>query len=143
MIDFDVARMLEEADADQPGNAMTLCHDLHLHFGSFKIFFEQLPGEHMYRVRKLFPRSVMPDFRFPVTRTLLGTDAHGIDPPSPRFLAVHRAVSHILQFSGAGLYIDTILTDLTKHGIREDGSTDLGRLLCLGIGGWFKNAIHE
>lgn len=59
-----------------------------------------------------------------------------IDPPSPRLLAIHRAVSHILHLSAAGEYMDKILADMEDSLVRADGSAELGRLVQLGLFGW-------
>ncbi|OAX80255.1 hypothetical protein ACJ72_05415 [Emergomyces africanus] len=63
-----------------------------------------------------------------------------IEPPSPRLLAIHRAIAYILHLSGAGEYIDKILQDMEEMGAREGGSTELGRLVTLRFGGWFDRA---
>jgi hypothetical protein len=72
----------------------------------------------------------------PVTHTFLLTPDHTIDPPSPRLLAIHRAIARILNLSGAGVYIDRILRDLEEVEIKEDGSTELAPVLSLKLGGW-------
>ncbi|KAF4979686.1 hypothetical protein FZEAL_4145 [Fusarium zealandicum] len=77
----------------------------------------------------------------PVTRALFLTEDKSIDPPSPRLLAVHRAIAHILHLSAAGDYIDDILRDVGEFGIRSDGSTDLSRLLKLRLG-WAVGEVH-
>ncbi|CAF3474032.1 unnamed protein product [Fusarium graminearum] len=59
-----------------------------------------------------------------------------VDPLSPRLLAIHYAVAYILHLSGAGDYIDYILRDADKYGIRHDGSTDLDRLVGLHLNNW-------
>jgi hypothetical protein len=69
----------------------------------------------------------------PPTRTLYLSENRTIEPPSPRLLAVHCAIAHILHLSAAGAYIDRILQDAEEHGIRADGSTELGRLVALGL----------
>jgi hypothetical protein len=46
-----------------------------------------------------------------------------------RFLAIHRAIAHILHLSAAGSYIDEILEDMDKDSILVDGSTPIGRLV--------------
>ena len=67
----------------------------------------------------------------PVTRALYLTADHGIDPPSPRLLALHRAIGHILYLSGAGGYIDDVFRKLEDRIVRHDGSTPLGELVQL------------
>jgi hypothetical protein len=70
------------------------------------------------------------------------TDTRTIDPPSPRSLAVHYAIAHILHLSAAGRYIDNILEDLDQKGIMADGSTELGHLANLRIQGWWNGQIR-
>ncbi len=62
------------------------------------------------------------------------TDTRTIDPPSPRLLAVHRAIAHILHLSATGEYIDTILCDLEYSIVLADGSSELGRMVSLVLG---------
>lgn len=69
-----------------------------------------------------------------MTRELFLSDGKTIDPPSPRLLALHRAIAKILSLSGAGEYIDKLFQDLEETGVREDGSTDLGRLITYRLG---------
>ncbi|POR35982.1 Uncharacterized protein TPAR_03796 [Tolypocladium paradoxum] len=59
-----------------------------------------------------------------------------IDPPSPRLLAIHSAIAHILHLSAAGDYIDKMLQDMEENGVLEDGSTELNRLVKLRLNGW-------
>ncbi|OJD20479.1 hypothetical protein ACJ73_08186 [Blastomyces percursus] len=135
MFDCDVSHLVDGVNIDRPFNAMSLTHDLHAHFGNFKVFFEPVPGqEHTYRIDTFLPPGILQDI--PVTRTLYLTDDRSIDPPSPRLLALHRAIAHILHLSGAGEYIDNILRDMEETGIQEDGSTELGRMVKLRLGGW-------
>lgn len=76
-----------------------------------------------------------------VSRTLYLSENPTIDPPSPRLLAIHAAIAHILHLSAAGNYIDSILYDLDKGGIMVDGSTHLGYLTMLRVGGWWDGRI--
>ncbi|OTB04374.1 hypothetical protein M426DRAFT_157598 [Hypoxylon sp. CI-4A] len=126
---------LEGADIDRPRNAITLTHTLHYHFGGFKIFFEpdnQQP--HTYRINSFLPRYISRDLGLPTTRMLYLTSTRTIDPPSPRLLAVHRAIAHILHFSAVGEYIDKLLRDMDEKDIQADGSTELDRMLRLRLG---------
>ena len=122
---------------------MTLTHGLHNFFGSFQIFFEPLPDQqpHTYRIDSFLPKYIFRDPALPVTRALYLTDTRTIDPPSARLLAVHRAIAHILHLSAAGDYIDRLLRDAEEKGILADGSTELGRLLKLGLDGWLDNPV--
>src|SRR2546423_3414262 len=54
-----------------------------------------------------------------------------IDPPSPRLLAIHRAIGRILHLSGAGVYVERLLRDVDGMDIQEDGSTHIGYLVRL------------
>lgn len=70
----------------------------------------------------------------PVTRTLAPREGVDVEAPSPRLLAMHRAVGHILHGSGVAAYIDGVLDQLVEAqmvGARPDGTTDLARVLRL------------
>lgn len=88
------------------------------------------------------PAMAAAQFGIPVTRTLFVTDTHTIDPPSPRLLAVHRAIAHILHLSGAGRYIDHVLRDMETNLVRADGSSELGLLVGLRLGGWVAGRVY-
>ncbi|EEH36510.2 hypothetical protein PAAG_06928 [Paracoccidioides lutzii Pb01] len=75
---------------------------------------------------------------FPFSRTLSLSPSCSIDPPSSRLLKVHRAIALILKLSGAGEYIENILRDMEEVEVKEDGSTNLGRLMSLRLSGWLK-----
>ncbi|KAL8364610.1 hypothetical protein RB595_003751 [Gaeumannomyces hyphopodioides] len=136
MFDVGVARLIEGAEIDRPFNAITLTLDHHIYFGSFRIFFKPIPDQpHTYDIGT-FKTSVGPTLGLPVTRTLYLTEDKNIEPPLPRLLAIHCAIGHILHLSGAGEYIDCILRDAEEYGVRSDGSTKLGRLVGLSLGGW-------
>lgn len=143
MFDNGITHLIEGTDIDRPRNALTLTHGLHNLFGSFQVFFEPLPDRqpHTYKIGSFLPKYIFRDPALPVTRTLYLTDTRTIDPPSPRLLAVHRAIAHILHLSAAGDYIDKLLRDAEERGIQEDGSTELGRLVKLGLGGWLDSTI--
>jgi hypothetical protein len=132
-----VAYLIEGSEIDRPQNAITLTCSLHDFFGDFRIFFEPASGNdqppHTYRIGSFLPRFLTQNPTLPITRTLYLSENRTIEPPSPRLLAVHRAIAHILHLSAAGQYIDQILRDVEEHGVRADGSTELGRLLTLGL----------
>lgn len=79
---------------------------------------------------------------FLVHRTLFLTDTRTIDPPSPRLLALHSAIAHILHLSAAAHHIDKILEDLDQRDIMADGSTELGYLAKLRVHGWWNGQIR-
>ncbi|KKZ65857.1 hypothetical protein EMCG_08362 [[Emmonsia] crescens] len=140
MFDCGVSRFIEGVNIDRPLNAMSLTPDFHAMFGNFSVFFDPVPGlDHTYRIDSFLPAEVVPEL--PVTRELFLTTDPSIEPPSPRLLAIHRAIAHILHLSGVGQYIDKILQDMDEIGAREGGSTELGRLVTLRLGGWFDGAV--
>ncbi|KLU91809.1 hypothetical protein MAPG_10757 [Magnaporthiopsis poae ATCC 64411] len=133
MFDVGVVHMIEGVEIDRPHNAISLTQEHHRHFGAFRIFFHgpiESQPQHTYRV-DAFDDFVRRALRLPVTRTLYLTENRNIDPPSPRLLAIHRAIGHILHLSGAGDYIEQVLRDAEEYGVRSDGSTQLGMLLSL------------
>ncbi|PGH00919.1 hypothetical protein AJ79_08074 [Helicocarpus griseus UAMH5409] len=140
MFDCDVSHIIGGVNIDRPFNAMSLTPDLHTDFGNFSVFFEPvLDQEHTYQIDTFLPAGILP--ALPVTRTLYLTSDRSIDPPSPRLLAIHRPIAYILHLSGAGDYIDKILQDMEEIGAQEGGSTELGRLVTLRLGGWFDGAV--
>ncbi|KAI0809665.1 hypothetical protein GGR55DRAFT_159929 [Xylaria sp. FL0064] len=144
MFDTGVVHLIDGTDIDRPRNAVTLTAFLHTLFGDFQVFFEPIPDEqpHTYRINTFYDRRLMRNLAFPITRTLYLTDDRSVDPPSPRLLAVHRAIAHILHLSRAGEYIDKLLRDMDEEGIKADGSTELDRLLRLGLGGWRDKPVY-
>lgn len=140
MLDCDVSHLIDGVNIDWPFNAISLTHDLHIHFDDFDVFFEPVPGqEHTYRIDTFLPLIFLEGVL--VTRKLYLTNVQSIEPPSPRLLAIHCAIAHILHLSGAGQYIDNILRDMEEMGIREDGSTELGRMMKLRLGGWLDGGV--
>ncbi|KAJ4312444.1 hypothetical protein N0V84_009936 [Fusarium piperis] len=142
MFDCGATYLIEGAEIDRPGNALTLTHSLHMLFGDFRVFFtpaDQQPQPHKYLI-DTFLRAGFID-EVPVTRALYLTEERTIDPPSPRLLAIHRAIAHILHLTAAGGYIDDILRD-AEEPAREDGSTELERLVRLGLNGWSRGEVH-
>ena len=135
MFDNGVAHLIDGVDIDRPRNALTLTSRFHDLFGSFRVYFQATDQPHTYRIdSNLHPVAKAPIL--PIVRTLYLTETRSIDPPSPRLLAIHYAISQILHLSAAGAYIDRVLRDMDDIGVRADGSTDLGRLVRLGLGGW-------
>ncbi|KAF2969713.1 hypothetical protein GQX73_g3832 [Xylaria multiplex] len=127
MFDHGVVNLIEGTDIDRPRNALTLTHQLHVLFSDFKVFFEPVQDEqqlHTYHVKSFLHPFTSRNLGLPVIRTFYLTDTRTIDPPSPRLLAVHRAIAHILHLSAAGEYIDRLLRDMDEKGIQADGSTD-------------------
>ncbi|OTB09640.1 hypothetical protein M426DRAFT_6904 [Hypoxylon sp. CI-4A] len=138
MLDHGLAPLIEDvADIDRPRNAITLTRNFHDLFGNFDIFFEPVLDEqhpYTYRIDSFLPPYMSTDLALPITHTLYLTDTQTIDAPSPRLLAVHHAIAHILHLSAAGEYIDRLLRDMDEKGIQADGSTELDRMLRLRLG---------
>ncbi|KAI1272767.1 hypothetical protein F5Y07DRAFT_286290 [Xylaria sp. FL0933] len=144
MFDGGVVHLIEGTDIDRPRNALTLTTTLHSLFGDFQVFFEPLPSQlHTYRIDSFYPRILLRDPAFPITRTLYLSDHRTIDPPSPRLLALHRAIAHILHLSAAGDYIDKLLRDMDGQSVFADGSTELDRLVRFGLRGWSEKPICQ
>ncbi|KIH95186.1 hypothetical protein SPBR_03545 [Sporothrix brasiliensis 5110] len=144
MFDYGVAYIIDGVDIDRPRNALTLTQALHQHFGSFNVYFDPVPGKYnTYRIQSFLPPRLNLTHGLPVDRALFVTNSHTIDPPSPRLLAVHRAIAYILHLSGAGDYIDAILRDMDNSMVRADGSSELGRMVSLVLGGWLEGAVYS
>ena len=144
MFDYGVVHLIDGVDIDRPRNALTLAHSYHTLFGSFGVFFDAVPGQYnTYRIQSFLQPLVSATMGFPVTRTLFVTETRTIDPPSPRLLAVHRAIAHILHLSAAGEYIERLLRDMEDNVVRSDGTSELGRMVGLGLGGWLDGAVNS
>ncbi|KAJ6118432.1 hypothetical protein N7471_013899 [Penicillium samsonianum] len=121
---------------DIPMNALTLTLNYHRLFGEFKIYFEPTGTRHKYRIDSTERSPFLRNPSFPVTRSLTLSPHRTVDPPSPRLLDVHRAIALIMKLSGAGEYTERVLRDMEELDVREDGSTHLGYLTGLRLGGW-------
>ena len=140
MFDPGVVHLIEGPDIDRPTNALTLTHHFHQRFGEFAISFEPTTDQvpHSYKIDEIDLNEPFRDPLFPVTRRLYLTLDRTIDPPSPRLLAIHHASARILHMSGAGDYVDHLIREMEDVGVREDGSTELGRYVSLRLGGWLE-----
>ncbi|OAX83209.1 hypothetical protein ACJ72_02426 [Emergomyces africanus] len=140
MFEPGITHLIEGQDIDCPKNAVTLTLHYRRLFGEFEIYFEPIEGAYnRYTIKSAERNPILRDRSLPVTRTLSLSPSCTIDPPSSRLLKVHRAIALILQFSGAGEYIENILRDMEDPQVKEDGSTHLGRLLSLRLGGWLRS----
>ncbi|KAK2806995.1 hypothetical protein FQN50_005569 [Emmonsiellopsis sp. PD_5] len=144
MFDPGVVPLIEGPNIDHPINAVTLSKGAHALFGLFKLSFEAMdPSSHpqntyaIHSSNQWFSRL----YNLPVTRTLLLSPNHTIDPPSAKLLALHHAISIIIELSAAGEYIDRILRDMEEVGVRSDGSAEIGRIVALKIGGWLDGVV--
>lgn len=141
MFDQDVVHLIEGSNIDRPGNAITLTPEFHQLFGGFEVYFEPIDDLPYTYVIESTRRGILRNKIFPVQRTLLLTKTKTIDPPSPRLLAVHRAITLILSMSAAGRYIDKILENLDQKEVMADGSTELGHFTRLRIQGAWNGQI--
>lgn len=137
MFDLGVVHMIEGSNIDRPFNAITLTPYFHQLFGRFQIHFETVEDKpHTYIIDTLEPNEFLRRRLLPVTRTLYLTSNRTIDPPSSRLFKIHSAIARILHLSGAGEYIDKILTDAESLTIDGQGSSEIGRILTLKVGAW-------
>ncbi|KAJ5998514.1 hypothetical protein N7451_006324 [Penicillium sp. IBT 35674x] len=136
MFDPGIIHLIDGPKIDSPANALTLTLDYHRLFGEFQIYFERTGIRHQYRIDSTEHSPFLRDPLFPVTRLLTLSPHRTVDPPSPRLLDVHRAIALIMKLSGASEYIEKILRDMEELNVREDGSTHLGYLASLRLGGW-------
>ncbi|CAI7584312.1 unnamed protein product [Penicillium palitans] len=137
MFDPGIGQLIDGPRIKSPMNALTLTFHYHRLFGEFEIFFEPTGIPYQYRIDSTMEISFLRNSLFPVIRTLTLSPTHSIDPPSSRLLAVHRAITIMMKVSGAGDYIETVLRDREESVVREDGSSHLGYLTSLLLGGWY------
>ena len=105
MLDSSVVDSIRDFDIDHPSNALSLTHTLHRQFGDFKIYFEPESDVQTTPTYKINSAEPIRSPHVPVTRTFYEVPNRTIALPSPRFLAIHRAVTLILHLSTAGEYI--------------------------------------
>lgn len=142
IFDHGIQDLINEC-VGKPRNAMTLTKNYHHMFGEFEFYFTQLDGPndppHTYKIDNFVPLNMRREL--PAIRTFR-TEANGkpINPPEPRFLALRRALAHVLHLSSAGPYIDELLKKLQEKPTEEDGSTELGLFAQLRLDGWCPSA---
>lgn len=142
MFDHGITHLIEYPKINSPMNALTLTHEYHQLFGVFKIYFEHTGNPYQYEIESTKQKSFLSNPLLPVVRTLTFSPKHTIDPPSQRLLAVHHAIAFIIKLSGAGGYIEDILHDLNEVNVRANGSTNLGQILKLQLGGWLETSVY-
>ncbi|KAK2750019.1 hypothetical protein FQN55_002737 [Onygenales sp. PD_40] len=144
MFDPGVIPLIEGSNIDHPTNAITLSKSAHTQFGLFEISFEAMDSsnhpQNTYTIHSS-SRVLSQLYNLPVTRTLLLSPNHTIDPPSARLLALHHAIAIIIALSAAGEYMDQILRDMEEVCVRSDGSAEIGRIVSLKIGGWLDGVV--
>jgi hypothetical protein len=92
MFDPGITHLIDGPKIDSPLNALTLTLECHRLFGEFQIYFEPTGKPYEYRIDSTESGFLRDPF-FPVTRTLMLSAHHTIDPPSPRLIGVHRAIA--------------------------------------------------
>ena len=132
--DNDIVHLINGYEIDKPGNAITLTNGIHAEFGIFEVYFEADPfRQNTYEIKTFC--SIGPLSKIlPKTKTLRTHST--IDPPNPRLLALRSAIAKILHASAAGEYINKILRNMDDDMVQSDGSTALGHLVRLRVGGW-------
>ncbi|KAK2799705.1 hypothetical protein FQN50_008405 [Emmonsiellopsis sp. PD_5] len=112
-------------------NALSLHATLHREFGNFTMSFQPMEKGNTYRV-KTYPRFDT-EFHSLPKDGILELDPNTDDSlqlPDPNLLAVHFAIAEVLHASGMGNEIDKVIRDMESIGcLREDGATDIGRIL--------------
>ena len=127
MFDYGITELIQGPEINRPRNGATLCTGMHGYFDDLKVYFETTEIEHTYRIGTYFDEGLV--LGLPVTRKLPLTPERTIDPPSPRLLSLHYAISRILHISGAGFCIDKVLRDMDDEEVKADGSTALGPIV--------------
>jgi hypothetical protein len=123
-------------------NVMTLSIDAHYLFNKLQLWLEELvtfhicfselvlneailqPTPHTYRVKAIFPVRYL---GIPETVTFTTPDSVHLPLPSPRYLHLHAVCARVVQLSGAGPYMQTILQDMDDMddmcALESDGSS--------------------
>lgn len=141
MFDTDISATINGDEIDTPKNAITLSKSLYAQFGSFNVFFDEIPNKpHAYRIDS-YKTNVRFAFGFPKEVNLQNENRPDIDPPCPRLLRIHRAVAQILHLSAAGEHIDRIIRESEEPYAIADGSTDIGSILALKLSDLADNGL--
>ncbi|KAI9651950.1 MAG: hypothetical protein M1829_001998 [Trizodia sp. TS-e1964] len=129
MFDSNLVAEIEGIAIDRPTNALLLTKNWHDIFGQFKVYFDQIEEEpNTYTVRVTNPN--LPIFSLPRT---VRFESESIPLPSPRLLAVHKALARMMHLTCAGDIIDHRFRDYPDDNIAADGTTDLGALITVGL----------
>lgn len=145
MFDPGLAKRLNGSNdsiVDQSADALSMSRDAHDAFTNFDIFFEAIDHDqqpHTYKIN-CYDGMLSSYFELPQTVNLsLAPGHHSVDPPCPRLLKLHRAVSSILHLSGAGEYIGKIMQDMDEGEVSNDGVSALGPIVSLMLADWDSN----
>lgn len=84
MFDTDISATINGDEIDTPKNAITLSKSLHAQFGSFNVFFDEIPNKpHAYRIDSYktnvrfafgFPKKLISKMKTAQTSTLPAPD---------------------------------------------------------------------
>ncbi|KAL7917983.1 hypothetical protein ACQKWADRAFT_331232 [Trichoderma austrokoningii] len=126
MLDHGIVALIDEC-VGTTRNAMALTKNYHHMWSEFEFFFTPhgtaSHQPHTYDITAFVNLSMRREL--PATRRFC-TEADGrpFAPPEPRFLALRRALAHILYYSRAGPHIDEMLERIEKAA--EDGTGGFG-----------------
>ncbi|KDQ15328.1 hypothetical protein BOTBODRAFT_54884 [Botryobasidium botryosum FD-172 SS1] len=95
---------------DAPENGILMDSNMHTSFDAFWFCLMETDVPHRYDVKWLSEPHWVIEFRGPKGPIDFTDHSHrGIPLPNPKLIAIHAAIAHVLEFSGAGEYIDNIL----------------------------------
>jgi hypothetical protein len=124
--------LIDEPNINRPFNKITLTMKFHRLFDNFEIYFEstiQIP--YTYKIDTIRTVNILRDPIFLIIRTLYLILNRIINLSSPKFLIIYRVCVTILHLSDAGNYINGILRNIEKFIIKENGFSELKRLISL------------
>ncbi|KAI9651453.1 MAG: hypothetical protein M1829_002817 [Trizodia sp. TS-e1964] len=129
MFDSNLCAEIEGIAIDRPTNALLLTSNFHSLFGQFQVYFDQQDEEpNTYIVRVTRPN--IPIAGLPRT---VRFESEVIPLPSPRLLAVRKALARMMHLTGAGENITYQFRDYPDTEIAADGTTDLSALITVGF----------
>ncbi len=92
MFDTGASSLVEDGNKNTPRNVITLTNEFHDSFGEFGVYFEPvLDQKHIYLIKSIVHPVIcagFPSCPWPRARPLIRL--------SPRLLAIHRALAHII-----------------------------------------------
>ncbi|PWY92227.1 hypothetical protein BO70DRAFT_357361 [Aspergillus heteromorphus CBS 117.55] len=121
---------LTQSSINEPRNAITMTHGLHVYFGTFDFALEALREPNSYRIKVFDPQHAF--VRTLPSSGIVTFEQHDAryQLPSPELLFVHATIAKILHATGKAQEADNISRDKDSTGVMaRDGSTDITRLL--------------
>lgn len=132
MFDPGVHLLIKLEGSDRPRNALTLGAEMHSFFEKFDLYFEPFGNQpNVYRICTVSD-GIIPGF--PLVRSLRSTPS--FEAPSPRLLALHKAVALLLNISGAYKYVQRFNRNGEAGYVSADGTTNLEILVTLAMLGY-------